>query len=57
MLKWFKKDSLATLEKQYGNLLVEARDLQRTGVIIGCAEKTDEPKEVLMEMDELRAVS
>lgn len=55
MLKWFKKDPVATLQKQYEKLLVEARDLQRNGDIIGFADKTAESEEVLKQIDELQA--
>lgn len=54
MLKWFKKDPVAQLQKQYEKLLVEARDLQRNGDIIGFADKTAESEEILRQIDELQ---
>ena len=55
MLKWFKKDPVAALQKQYEKLLVEARDLQRNGDIIGYADKTAEAEQVLAKMDAMQA--
>ena len=57
MLNWFKRDPVAALQKQYEKLLVEARDLQRNGDIIGFADKTAEAEEVLRQIDELQAAS
>ncbi len=51
MFKWFRKDPVAMLQKQYEKLLVEARDLQRHGDIVGYAEKTAESEKVLKQLD------
>ena len=51
MFKWFRKDPSAILQKQYEKLLVEARDLQRHGDIVGYAEKTAESERVLKQLD------
>lgn len=55
MLKWFRKDPVAALQKQYERLLVEARDLQRNGDIIGYSDKTAEAEQVLEKMDAMQA--
>lgn len=57
MLNWFKKDPVQALQKQYEKLLVEARDLQRNGDILGYADKTAESEQLLKQIDELRAAS
>ena len=40
MFNFFKQDPLKKLDKQYRQLLEEARDLQRKGDINGYAQKT-----------------
>ena len=57
MLNWFKKDPLKDLNRQYERLLIEARDLQRNGDIIGYAEKSAKAEGVLQEIDRLQAAS
>ena len=55
MLSWFRKDPVKSLNRQYEKLLVEARDLQRKGDIVGYAEKSAFAEQVLKEIDELTA--
>lgn len=57
MLKWLKKDPIKELEKQHAKKLVEARDLQRKGDIVGFSDVTAEAEEILRKIDELRAAS
>ena len=56
MLSWFRKDPVKDLQRKYEKLLVEARDLQRKGDIVGFAEKSSAAEEVLQEIDERQAV-
>ena len=53
MFSFFKKDPLAKLQKQYDQLLLEARDLQRGGDIKGFAKKTAEAEQVALEIEKL----
>ena len=57
MLKWFRKDPVEELKSNYAKLLIEARDLQRNGDIIGFSHKTAEAEALQKEIDELEAVS
>ena len=50
--KW--KDPTRPLQKQYGKLLLEARNLQRGGDIPAFAKKTAEAEEVRKKIEELR---
>ena len=52
MLNWLRKDPAAKLQKQYERLLVEARDLQRNGDIVGYADKMAESERVLKQLDD-----
>lgn len=54
MLKWFRKDPLKQLTATYERLLLEARDLQRNGDIVGYARKSAEADAVLQEIDRLQ---
>ncbi|MCK6692679.1 MAG: DUF6435 family protein [Thermoanaerobaculia bacterium] len=54
MFNLFKQDPLKKLDKQYRQLLEEARDLQRKGDIKGYAQKTAEAEAVAQEMERLR---
>jgi len=54
MLKWFRKDPLRQLTASYERLLLEARDLQRKGDIVGYAGKSVEADAVLKEIDRLQ---
>lgn len=49
--KW--KDPTRALQKQYGRLLLEARNLQRGGDIPAFAKKTAEAEEVRKKIEEL----
>ncbi len=49
----FKKDPAKALRTQYDRLLLDARDLQRSGDIEGFALKTAEADAVLKQLDAL----
>ncbi|MBK8555947.1 MAG: Lacal_2735 family protein [Lewinellaceae bacterium] len=53
MFSFFKKDPLAKLQKQYDQLLLEARDLQRGGDIKGFSKKMAEAEAVAVEIEQL----
>ena len=57
MLKWFRKDPVAELKNRYAKLLIEARDLQRNGDIIGFSHKTAEAETLQTEIDKLESQS
>lgn len=53
MFNFFKKDPAAKLRKQYEQLLVEARDLQRGGNIKGYAQKISEAEALMQQIEAL----
>lgn len=53
MFNLFKKDPVKALDKQYRQLLEEARQLQRNGDIKGYALKTQEAEDVLKQIEAL----
>lgn len=57
MLNWLRKNPLERLKKEHAAKLVEARDLQRKGDIVGYAAKTAEAEEVLKKIDELESAA
>ena len=60
MIKLLKKlwasltDPTSALEREYGKLLREARDIQRKGDIPAFAKKTREAEELRKKIEELR---
>lgn len=57
MLNWFKQGPVRRLHRKYERLLVEARDLQRKGDIVGYAEKSSQAEAVLNEIDRLKVAA
>ena len=53
MFKFFKKDPVKQLEKNYQKLLEEAMELQRSGDIKNYALKMEEAEKVEKQIDEL----
>ena len=53
MFKFFKKDPVKELEKNYQKLLEEAMELQRSGDIKSYALKMEEAEKVEKQIDEL----
>ena len=55
MFGLFNKDHVKKLEKAYDEILLKARDVQRSGDIKGYAKLMAESEEILKQIDELRA--
>jgi len=55
MFGLFKKDPIKKLEKKYKDLLVKARDVQRSGDIVAYSGVVAESEEVLKEIEALRS--
>ncbi len=55
MLKWLRGDPVKALEKKYQAKLVEARDVQRNGDVVGYSKLIAESEEILKEIDALKA--
>ncbi len=55
MLRFFKKDPIAKLEKKHAALLKEAMNIQRSGDIKAYARKMGEAEEVGKEIDKLKS--
>ncbi|NND07435.1 MAG: Lacal_2735 family protein [Saprospiraceae bacterium] len=55
MFGLFKKDPIKKLEKEYKQLLVKARDVQRSGDIVAYSAVVAESEEVLRKIEGLRA--
>ena len=54
MLKFFKKDPIKKLEKEYLKLMEEAMNIQRGGDIKAYALKVAEAEEIQKQIDKLR---
>ena len=54
MFKFFKKDPIKALEKEYLKLMEEAMQIQRSGDIKSYALKVDEAEEIQKKIDALR---
>ena len=54
MFGLFKKDPIKKLDKKYKDLLVKARDVQRSGDIVAYSAVVAESEEVLKEIEALR---
>jgi len=54
MLKWFKKDPVKELQKQYQKLMEEAMQLQRNGDLKSYALKVAEAEEIIKKIEILR---
>lgn len=57
MLNWLRKSPLDRLKKEHAQKLIEARDLQRKGDIVGYAAKMAEAEEVIKKIDEMEAAA
>ena len=55
MFSFFKKNPLNKLEKQYLQLMEEARDLQRSGDLRAYAQKIAESEAIQVKIAELKA--
>jgi hypothetical protein len=55
MFSFFKKNPIAKLEKQYLQLMEEARDLQRSGDLRAYAEKITASETIQDKIAELKA--
>lgn len=53
----FKKDPLKKLEKEYEDLLVQARDTQRSGDIKGYARLMSQSEELLKKIESLKVTN
>ncbi|MBR9919268.1 MAG: Lacal_2735 family protein [Bacteroidetes bacterium] len=54
MFSFFKKDPARKLEKEYEKILLEARDVQRSGDIKGYARLMAKSEEILKEIESIR---
>ncbi len=54
MFSLFKKDPIKKLEKEYRDLLLKARDVQRSGDIVAYSAVVAESETVLKKIEELR---
>ena len=54
MLQFFKKDPVAKLNKQYKQLMKEARDIQRTGDLTLYAEKISQAERIAEQIDAIK---
>ena len=54
MFSLFKKDPLKKLNKQYEKMMLEARDIQRTGDLKLYAKKIAAAEEVAKQINELK---
>ncbi|AFC26155.1 DUF6435 family protein [Saprospira grandis] len=57
MFSFFKKDPIKKLEKQYEELMREARDIQRSGDLRLYAEKMAAAEALQLKIEALRAKS
>ncbi|MEO1513692.1 MAG: DUF6435 family protein [Bacteroidota bacterium] len=55
MFGLFKKDPIKALEKEYNQLLEQARDIQRSGDIKEYSKKMAESEELYKKIEKLRA--
>ncbi|MCB0704160.1 MAG: Lacal_2735 family protein [Saprospiraceae bacterium] len=55
MFKFFKKDPIKLLEKEYEEILVKARDTQRSGDIKEYARLMSKSEEILQKIEALRS--
>ena len=55
MFGLFKSNPIAKLEKQYGKLLQEARDIQRNGDVVAASAKTAEAEKVREQIEAIEA--
>ena len=55
MFSLFKKDPVKKLNKQYEKMMLEARDIQRTGDLKLYAKKIAAAEEVAKKINELKA--
>lgn len=54
MFGLFKRDPMKKLEKQYKEIMEEARDIQRSGDLRAYAKKLEEAEVVVKKMDALK---
>lgn len=54
MFGFFKKDPIKKLEKQYEQMMEQARDIQRKGDIKGYAQKMAEAEEIAKKIQSLK---
>ncbi len=55
MFSFFKKDPIKKLNKQYAKMILEARDIQRTGDLKLYAKKIAEAEEIAEKISQLKS--
>ena len=55
MFNLFRRDPSVRLRREYNRKRVEARDFQRNGDLLACAEATAEAEAILRQLEQLEA--